>query len=81
MANNLPNIVQKAPFKTPVEAGKKYYFCACGLSKNQPFCDGAHKGTGLKSVLFESDESKIVYFCGCKHSQKGALCDGSHNKI
>ena len=80
MENKLPHIVQKAPFKIDVEAGKKYYWCSCGLSKTQPFCDGSHKGTGLKSVIFEAEESKTIYFCGCKYSKKGSLCDGSHNQ-
>jgi CDGSH-type Zn-finger protein len=81
MTKNLPNIVQKAPFKFNVEAGKNYYYCSCGLSNSQPFCDGSHKGTGLKSIPFKSEESKMIYFCGCKHGKNGALCDGSHNKI
>ncbi|MFT6106025.1 MAG: CDGSH-type Zn-finger protein [Rickettsiales bacterium] len=81
MTKDLPNIVQKAPFKVLVDAGKSYYYCSCGLSESQPFCDGSHKGTGLKSISFKSEESKTIYFCGCKHSAKGALCDGSHNKI
>lgn len=78
---NLPKIVQKAPFKVEVEAGKKYFFCACGLSQKQPFCDGAHKGSGLKSIIFEATENKVAYFCGCKNSKKGALCDGSHSSL
>ncbi len=79
----LPIIVQKAPFKVAVEAGKKYFWCSCGLSANQPFCDGSHKGnsSGLKSVMFEATESKVIYFCGCRHSKNGAICDGTHNKI
>ncbi|MES2677082.1 MAG: CDGSH iron-sulfur domain-containing protein [Pseudomonadota bacterium] len=81
MENSLPKIVQKAPFKVAVEAGKKYFWCSCGLSQNQPFCDGSHKGSGLKSVMFEATESKILNFCGCKHSKNGALCDGAHNQI
>ncbi|MFT5703452.1 MAG: CDGSH-type Zn-finger protein [Rickettsiales bacterium] len=81
MTKSLPNIVQKAPFKVAVEAGKNYYYCSCGLSENQPFCDGAHKGSGLKSIPFKAEESKIIYFCGCKHNKSGVLCDGSHNKI
>lgn len=81
MTNRLPFITQKAPFKVEVEANKKYYWCACGLSKTQPFCDGSHKGTGLKSVLFEATESKIIYFCGCKHSKNGVFCDGTHNNL
>ncbi|MFT6077404.1 MAG: CDGSH-type Zn-finger protein [Myxococcota bacterium] len=81
MTNSLPNIAKKSPFKIEVEAGKTYYYCSCGLSKSQPFCDGSHKGTGLKSIIFKAEESKITYFCGCKHNKSGALCDGSHNKI
>ncbi len=81
MNKDLPLIVQKAPFKIMVEAGKKYYWCSCGLSQNQPFCDSSHKGSGLKSVMFEAKESKVIYFCGCKYSKNGVLCDGAHNKI
>ncbi len=81
MENSLPKIVQKAPFKVAVEAGKKYYWCSCGLSQNQPFCDSSHKGTGLKSVMFEATETKVLNFCGCRHSKNGALCDGAHNRI
>jgi CDGSH-type Zn-finger protein len=84
MNKSLPIVVQKAPFKVAVEAGKKYFWCSCGLSKNQPFCDGSHKSVdnkNLKSVMFEAKESKVVYFCGCKHSKNGVLCDGEHNKI
>ncbi len=81
MENSLPKMVQKAPFKVAVEAGKKYSFCTCGLSATQPFCDGNHKGTGFKSIKFEADESKVINFCGCKVSNNGMLCDGSHNKI
>lgn len=84
MDKSLPIVVQKAPFKVAVEAGKKYFWCSCGLSKNQPFCDGSHKGVegnNLKSVIFEAKESKVVYFCGCKHSKNGVLCDGSHNSL
>ena len=76
-----PKIVKKAPFKVLVEAGKTYYWCSCGLSQIQPFCDGSHKGTDLKSIPFKAEESKEVYFCGCKYSQNGALCDGSHNRL
>ena len=77
----LPAVPQKAPYKVEVEAGKKYYWCSCGLSKNQPFCDGAHKGSGLKSIMFESTESKLIYFCGCKHSKNGVLCDSAHHNV
>ena len=67
-----PNIAQKGAYIVEVQEGKKYFWCACGLSQNQPFCDGSHKSTGF---------SKKVYFCGCKHSNKKPLCDGTHNKL
>ncbi len=66
------------PFVQEVEAGKTYFWCACGSSKNQPFCDGSHKGTDFSPVKYEASESKQVRFCGCKATQKQPLCDGSH---
>ena len=88
MQETLPKIAKKAPFSIEVEAGKKYFWCSCGLSQNQPFCDGAHKahknadGTSvMKSVMYEATESKKVRFCGCKHSKTGMFCDGSHNAL
>ena len=68
------------PFGVEVEAGKAYFWCACGLSTNQPFCDGSHKDTGLTPVRYEPGESGKVFFCGCKATGKQPLCDGSHNK-
>ena len=68
------------PFAVDVEAGKSYWWCACGKSARQPFCDGAHKDTGITPVKFDATESKTVYFCGCKASAKQPLCDGSHAK-
>lgn len=88
MTTNLPNIAKKGPFKVEVEAGKSYFWCSCGFSQNQPFCDGGHKayknedGTSvMKSVKYDATESKVVYFCGCKHGKNGVLCDGSHNSL
>jgi CDGSH-type Zn-finger protein len=78
---NQPIIVQKGPFPVEVEAGKDYYWCACGKSRKQPFCDGSHKDSGMAPVKYSADKSGTVYFCGCKHSQNGALCDGSHSKL
>ena len=72
---------QKAPYPVEVEAGKKYWWCACGRSKSQPFCDGSHKGTGFTPVEFKADKSEKVWFCGCKRSAKKPLCDGTHNKL
>ncbi len=77
-----PEICQKAPYKIELEAGKKYWWCSCGKSANQPFCDGAHKGSGMKAVLVEPQETKTYYMCGCKYAKDGsAFCDGSHNQL
>lgn len=73
-----PIIAQKAPYPVEVEAGKDYYWCACGRSSKQPFCDGSHKDTGISPVKFTAEKSETVYFCGCKHSKKPPLCDGTH---
>ena len=88
MTDILPKIPQKSSYKIEVEAGKKYSWCSCGLSAQQPFCDGAHKafknpdGTSImKSVSYIAQENKIVSFCGCKHSKNGVLCDGSHSSL
>jgi CDGSH iron-sulfur domain-containing protein 3 len=76
-----PQIPQKAPYKVATEAGKAYFWCACGQSKKQPFCDGSHKGTEFSPMKYEATESKDVYFCGCKSSAKKPLCDGTHKKL
>jgi CDGSH-type Zn-finger protein len=76
-----PNIAQKAPFPVEVEEGKTYFWCACGKSAKQPFCDGSHKGSKFTPVKYTAEASKKVFFCGCKHSAKAPLCDGSHNKL
>ncbi len=74
-------IAQKAPYPVEVEAGKTYYWCACGLSAQQPFCDGSHKDSTFAPTAYTAEKSGTAYFCGCKHSGKGALCDGSHSKL
>ena len=75
------HIAQKSPYAVPVEAGKSYWWCACGKSASQPFCDGAHKGTDFTPVEYRAEQSGTVYFCGCKHSANGLLCDGSHQRL
>jgi CDGSH iron-sulfur domain-containing protein 3 len=76
-----PVIAQKSPYGVDVEAGKEYWWCACGKSQSQPFCDGAHKGTGLSPQQYTAAESAKVWFCGCKHTADVPMCDGSHSKI
>ena len=76
-----PKIAQKSPYSVEVEAGKSYFWCACGESAKQPFCDGSHKGSGFTPVKFEATESKTVHFCGCKHTANPVFCDGSHAKL
>jgi len=76
-----PVIAQKAPYAVAVEAGQDYFWCRCGRSAKQPFCDGAHKGSGLTPLKFHAKQSKTLYFCGCKHSQTAPLCDGSHQQL
>jgi CDGSH iron-sulfur domain-containing protein 3 len=78
---NLPKVASEKSIKVEVKAGQKYLWCSCGLSENQPFCDGKHKGTGFKPSVFVAEEDKIVGFCGCKQSKKGALCDGEHRSL
>jgi CDGSH-type Zn-finger protein len=75
-----PVIAQKGPFGLELEPGK-YWWCACGRSSNQPFCDGSHKGTEFSPVELIIDEKEKFWLCGCKHSQNRPLCDGTHNKL
>ncbi len=66
-------------FKVSVQEGEKYFWCSCGLSSNPPFCDGSHKGSGMKSLMFVPEKSGEIVLCGCKHTKNPPYCDGSHN--
>ena len=74
-------IAQKSPYAVEVEAGKTYYWCSCGRSKTQPFCDGSHKDTSFSPVAYKAEKDGTVYFCGCKKTSTPPLCDGTHNKL
>jgi CDGSH-type Zn-finger protein len=76
-----PVPAQKSPYAVEVEAGKKYFWCACGRSSNQPFCDGSHSGTGLSPVPFKAEDSGTIWFCGCKATKSRPQCDGSHKSL
>lgn len=74
-------IAQKAPYAVAVEAGQRYFWCACGRSSKQPFCDGSHKETGITPVKYSAEKTETLYFCGCKQTRTPPLCDGSHKKL
>ena len=76
-----PQSPQKSPYATDVEDGKTYYWCACGRSKNQPFCDGSHQGSDFTPVAYTATQSGRVFFCGCKKSSNKPVCDGTHNSL
>ena len=68
------------PIGIVVEKGKSYFWCTCGKSSKQPFCDGSHKGTEFTPLAYKAEESKKVFFCTCKQTDDQPLCDGSHNR-
>ncbi len=75
-----PKIPARVPYVLDVKPGA-YAWCSCGMSKKQPYCDGAHAGSGMVPVIEMVKEAKTVAWCGCKHSCKKPFCDGSHNKL
>lgn len=79
--SDAPIIAQKAPYPVEVTEGETYFWCSCGKSSKQPFCDGSHKDTGLNPMKYTAPADKKVFFCGCKASDKSPLCDGSHSKL
>lgn len=77
-----PKMAGKSPIRVKVEAGKKYAWCSCGLSANQPFCDGSHKGSSFSPNMYEATETKEVGFCTCKMtSNTNGQCDGTHKSL
>lgn len=76
-----PKCAQKGPYPMELEE-KTYYWCSCGESANQPFCDGSHKGSEFTPVQFEiTDKTKPYYLCGCKKTANPPFCDGKHKNI
>lgn len=76
-----PIVAQRGPYQVDVVEGKKYFWCRCGRSRKQPFCDGSHKDTGLEPVAFTAAVSGMVNLCGCKSTDDQPYCDGTHNII
>lgn len=76
-----PNQPQLAPYAVEVVEGETYFWCACGKSKKQPYCDGSHRGSEFSPVSFVADASKTVFLCGCKKTSMAPHCDGTHNKF
>jgi CDGSH iron-sulfur domain-containing protein 3 len=74
-------IAQKAPYAVDVESGKTYYWCSCGRSQKQPFCDGSHKETSMQPLAFTAEKTEKVYLCGCKQSANNQFCDGKHKEL
>jgi CDGSH-type Zn-finger protein len=66
------------PIPVDVTAGKRYWWCSCGRSQKQPFCDGSHKGSVFQPVEYVAEKNETLYFCACKGTHTAPLCDGSH---
>jgi CDGSH iron-sulfur domain-containing protein 3 len=81
MSESLPIVAQKGSYKIEVEAGKAYFWCSCGQSSKQPFCDGSHKGSAFTPQEFTSPSDRTLYFCACKNSKHAPLCDGTHKSL
>lgn len=77
----LAKIASRMPTALELDPNKEYYWCSCGESQNQPFCDGSHRGTGFTPVAFKPKDKHTVWLCNCKRSKRGHICDGAHNKL
>ena len=81
MSDTEPVCAQKSPFKIEVEPGQSYWWCACGKSGTQPFCDGSHKGSRFRPIEFKAEEAATIAFCGCKQTAGQPRCDGTHRSL
>jgi CDGSH-type Zn-finger protein len=76
-----PTVASRTPIPVDVEAGKTYWWCSCGKSAKQPFCDGSHKGSEFVPQKYEAATTGKAWFCGCKQTGNAPLCDGAHKKL
>lgn len=76
-----PTVADNKPISVDLKAGKKYFFCTCGKSSNQPFCDGSHKGTPFSPEPFTAEKDGEAYLCQCKQTGDSPFCDGSHAQV
>ena len=76
-----PEIGGRAPIPVEVTAGETYWWCACGRSKTQPFCDGSHAITSFEPIEYTAEKTGKVFFCTCKRSSKKPLYDGTHKTL
>jgi len=76
-----PVVARPKPCLINVKAGRTYFWCSCGRSAKQPFCDGSHEGTGFSPMKFKATKDDELLFCGCKHTRNGPFCDGAHTNL
>jgi CDGSH-type Zn-finger protein len=76
-----PKIADTSPIEVELEAGEVIYWCACGLSSNQPYCDGSHAGSDFRPRAYTPEENGTAFLCACKQTKNSPLCDGSHNSL
>src|SRR5690625_8027511 len=76
-----PVVAANSPIEVELEKGKEYFFCRCGRSRNQPFCDGSHRGTGFTPLRFVAEESGKSWLCRCKQTGTAPYCNGNHRKV
>ncbi len=76
-----PIIAETTPAKADLKAGEKYFWCACGRSSTQPFCDGSHRGSSMTPVAVTVEEDTEAFLCRCKATANRPYCDGSHTRL
>ncbi len=79
--NDQPIPAATSPARVELEAGKAYFWCRCGRSASQPYCDGSHKGTGLSPVRFVAEKDGEAWLCRCKSTGNAPFCDGTHKTL